>query len=107
MSPRDFSASLSYCWERTGIFLRRALHVQGCCFASVFLAAPINTYWRGSRPRPAIPHFGCHPSEQLREPHQVILDADIDHFGHPDAGHALMSAAANYPEDPPSADVSA
>jgi hypothetical protein len=40
-------------------------------------------------------------------PHQVILDADIDHFGHPDAGHALMSAVANYPEEPPSADDSA
>jgi hypothetical protein len=35
-------------------------------------------------------------------PHQVILDAGIDHFGHPDAGRALMSAAANYPEEPPS-----
>jgi hypothetical protein len=40
-------------------------------------------------------------------PHKVILDADIDHFGHPDAGHALMSAAANYPEEAPSADDSA
>ena len=35
-------------------------------------------------------------------PHQVILDTDIDHFGHPDAGHALMIAAANYPAKPPS-----
>jgi hypothetical protein len=40
-------------------------------------------------------------------PHQVILDADIDDFSHPDAGHALMRAAANYPEEPPSADDSA
>jgi hypothetical protein len=40
-------------------------------------------------------------------PHQVILDADIDHFSHPDAGHALMSDAANYPEEPPSDDDSA
>jgi hypothetical protein len=37
-------------------------------------------------------------------PHQVILDADINHFGHPDAGRALMSAAANYPEEPPTDD---
>jgi hypothetical protein len=40
-------------------------------------------------------------------PHQVILDADIDHFGHPDVGHALMSVSANYPEEPPSAHDSA
>ena len=40
-------------------------------------------------------------------PHQVILDADIDHFGHPDAGHALMRAAAKYPEEPLSDDDSA
>jgi hypothetical protein len=40
-------------------------------------------------------------------PHQVILDADIDHFGHLDAGRALMSATANYPEEPPSDDDSA
>ena len=35
-------------------------------------------------------------------PHQFILDADIDQFGHPDAGHALMRDAANYPEEHPS-----
>jgi hypothetical protein len=40
-------------------------------------------------------------------PHQVLLDADIDHFGHPDAGPALMQAAAKYPEEPPSDDDSA
>jgi hypothetical protein len=33
-------------------------------------------------------------------PHQVLLDADIDSFRHPDAGHALARAAADYPEDP-------
>jgi hypothetical protein len=33
-------------------------------------------------------------------PHQIILDTDIDHFGQPDAGHALTSAAANYPDEP-------
>jgi hypothetical protein len=27
------------CWERTGIFLRRTLHVEGCCFASIFLCS--------------------------------------------------------------------
>jgi hypothetical protein len=35
-------------------------------------------------------------------PHPVLLDADIDCFNHPDAGPALMRAAAKYPEDPPS-----
>jgi hypothetical protein len=35
-------------------------------------------------------------------PHQVLLDADIDHFGHPEAGPALMRAAAKFPEEPPS-----
>jgi hypothetical protein len=36
-TPRDFFVYLSCYRERTGIFLRRALHVEGCCFASVFL----------------------------------------------------------------------
>ena len=40
-------------------------------------------------------------------PHQVILDDNIDSFCHPDAGNALMRAAANYPEEPPSDDDSA
>jgi hypothetical protein len=40
-------------------------------------------------------------------PHQVILDADIDCFSHPDAGRALMQAAAKFPEEPPSDDDSA
>ena len=40
-------------------------------------------------------------------PHQVILDANIDSFCHPDSGNALIRAAANYPEDPPSDDDSA
>ena len=42
---------------------------------------------------------------QLR--HQVILDADIDHFGHPDAGPALMHAAVKFPAEPPSDNDSA
>ena len=43
-TPRDFfSASLSSCWERTGIFLRRALHLEDCCFAFVFLCVCV---WR-------------------------------------------------------------
>jgi len=32
-----FFPSGSCCWERTGIFVRRTLHVEGCCSASVFL----------------------------------------------------------------------
>jgi hypothetical protein len=40
-------------------------------------------------------------------PHQVILDANIDSFCHPDSGNALIRVADNYPEDPPSDDDSA
>jgi hypothetical protein len=40
-------------------------------------------------------------------PHQVILDADIDHFGHPGAGPALMHAAVKFPAEPPSDNDSA
>ena len=39
MSRPNFFASMSCCWERTAIFFRRALCLEGCCFAYVFLFA--------------------------------------------------------------------
>ena len=36
MSRHNLFASLSCCWERTSIFLRRALYLEGCFFAYVF-----------------------------------------------------------------------
>jgi hypothetical protein len=70
-------------------------------------AAPINTYWRDQGLDPQYHTFAAILQSNYVSPHQVILDADIDHFGHPDVGHALMSGSANYPEEPPSAHDSA
>ena len=69
-------------------------------------AAPIITYWRDQGLDPQYHTFAAILQSNY-VPHQVILDADIDHFGHPDAGHALMRAAANYPEESPSNNDSA
>ncbi len=43
MSRHNFFASMSCCWERTAIFLRRALYLEGCCFVYVFLCVCV---WR-------------------------------------------------------------
>jgi hypothetical protein len=49
-------------------------------------AAPINTYWRDQGLDPQYHTFAAILQSNYVSPHQVILDADIDHFGHPDAG---------------------
>ena len=38
--------------------------------------------------------------EYCISPHQVILDADIDHLSHPEAGPALMSRASQFLPEP-------
>jgi hypothetical protein len=90
-SPRSHSPSLAGSPRRT--------------FSAT--AAPINTYWRNQGLDPQYHTFATILQSNYVSPHQVILDADIDHFGHPDTGHALMRAAANYPKEPPSDDDSA
>ncbi len=70
-------------------------------------ATPINTYWRDQGLDHQYHTFAAILQSNYVSPHQVILDADIDHFGHPDAGPALKQAAAKYPEEPPSDDDSA
>jgi hypothetical protein len=70
-------------------------------------ADPINTYWRDQGLDTQYHTFAAILQSNYVSPHQFILDTNIDYFGHPDAGHALMSAAANYPEEPPSDDDSA
>ena len=65
-------------------------------------AAPVNTYWRDQGLDHIYHTFAAILQENYVSPHQVLLDADIDHFGHPDAGPALMRAAAKFPEEPPS-----
>jgi hypothetical protein len=70
-------------------------------------ATPINTYWHDQGLAHQYHTFAAILQSNYVSPHQVLLDADIDCFSHRDAGPALMSAAANYPEEPPSADDSA
>jgi hypothetical protein len=70
-------------------------------------AAPLNTYWRDQGLDPQYHTFAAILQSNFVSPHQVILDGDIDHFGHPDDGHAFMRAAANYPKEPPSDEDSA
>jgi len=60
------------------------------------------------RPRPPLPYLRRDLQEHYISPHQVLLDSDIDHFSHPDAGPALMSAAGQFlPEPSSDADESA
>jgi hypothetical protein len=97
-----------------------ALHDRVPPLGSIHQAAPaalvalsllrlllFNTYWRDQ----GLDHQNHTFTDILQSnyvsPHQVILDADIDGFSHPDAGPALMQAAAKYPEEPPSDDDSA
>ena len=65
-------------------------------------ATPVNTYWRDQGLDHIYHTFAAILQENYVSPHQVLLDADIDHFGHPEAGPALMRAAAKFPEEPPS-----
>jgi hypothetical protein len=70
-------------------------------------AAPINTYWRHQGLVPQYHTFTVILQSNYVRPHQVILDTNINHFGLPDDGHALIIIAANYPEEPPSDNNSA
>jgi hypothetical protein len=69
-------------------------------------ADPINTYWRDKGLDAHYHTFAAILQSNRVNPHQVLLDDDIDSFCHPDAGHALARAAANYPEEVPSDDDS-
>jgi hypothetical protein len=62
-------------------------------------ATPINTYWRDQGLAHQYHTFAAILQSNYVSPHQVILDADIDGFSHPDSGPALMQAAAKYPEE--------
>jgi hypothetical protein len=62
---------------------------------------PINTYWRDQGHAHQYHTFAAILQSNYVSPHQVLLDADIDCFSHPDAGPALMHASVKYPECPP------
>ena len=66
-----------------------------------------NTYWHDQGLAHQYHTFAAILQQNYVSPHQVILDADIDHFGHPDAGPALMHAAVKFPAEPPSDNDSA
>jgi hypothetical protein len=54
------------------------------------MATPINTYWSDQGLNHQYHTFADILQSNYVSPHQVILDADIDSFSHPDAGPALM-----------------
>jgi hypothetical protein len=70
-------------------------------------AFPVNTFCCDLGLDPDYHVFAAVLQSNRVSPHQVHLDPDIDSFCHPDAGHALARAAANYPEVVPSDDDSA
>jgi hypothetical protein len=61
----------------------------------------VNSYWRDQGTH-HYHTFAAILQDNYVSPHQVLLDADIDHFSHPKAGPALMIAAAKFPEETPS-----
>jgi hypothetical protein len=67
-------------------------------------AAPVSAYWRDLGLDEHYHTFAAILQSNRVSPHQVLPDADIDSFGHPDAGHALARAAADYPDEIPSDD---
>ena len=70
-------------------------------------ATPVNSYCHDQGLAHQYHTFAAILQQNYVSPHQVILDADIDHFGHPDAGPALMHAAVKFPAEPPSDNDSA
>jgi hypothetical protein len=62
---------------------------------------PVSAYWRDLGLDEPYHTFAAILQSNRVSPHQVLLDADIDSFRHPDAGHALARAAANYPTRTP------
>ena len=70
-------------------------------------AAPIHIDWRDHGLDQYYHTFAAILQNNHVSPHQVLLDADIDDFSHPEAGEILMRAASKYPEQPPSDDDNA
>jgi hypothetical protein len=70
-------------------------------------AFPVNSFWRANGLDPEYHVFAAVLQSNRVNPHQVLLDTDVDSFCHPDAGPALARAVANFPEDVPSDDDSA
>ncbi len=56
-------------------------------------ATPVNTYWHDQGLAHQYHTIAAILQQNYVRPHQVILEADIDHFGHPDAGPALVAIA--------------
>ena len=69
--------------------------------------ALVSAYWRDLGLDTPYHTFAAILQSNRVSPHQVLLDAYIDSFRHPDAGHALARAAADYPDEVPSDDDSA
>jgi len=69
---------------------------------------PINSYWQSQGLAHRYHTYAATLQDHYISPHQVLLDSDIDHFSHPDAGPDLMSAAGQFlPEPSSDADESA
>ena len=64
-------------------------------------AAPIHIDWRDHGLDQYYYTFAAILQNNHVSPHQVLLDADIDDFSHPEAGEILMRAASNTPNNPP------
>jgi hypothetical protein len=69
---------------------------------------PINSYWQSQGLAHRYHTYAATLQEHYISPHQVLLDADIDQFSHPEAGPAIMAAAGQFlPEPSSDADESA
>jgi hypothetical protein len=80
---------------------RRALSAQAA-------HGPINLYWESQGLAHRYHTYAATLKKHFISPHQVLLDADIDDFRHPEAGPAIMSAACQFlPEPSSDADDSA
>jgi hypothetical protein len=91
---------------RDPVVVLRLLH----CSAAAVQAAhgPINSYWQSQGLVHRYHTYAATLQEHYISPHQVLLDSDIDHFSHPEAGPAIMSAAGQFlPEPSSDADESA
>jgi hypothetical protein len=61
---------------------------------------PVSAYWRDLGLDEPYHTFAAILQSNRVSPHQVLLDADIDSFRHPDAGHALARAATTTQREP-------
>ena len=71
---------------RDPVVVLRLLH----CSAAAVQAAhgPINSYWQSQGLVHRYHTYAATLQEHYISPHQVLLDADIDQFSHPEAGPA-------------------